>query len=56
MPPIDVICHFINWSWTFMSAYHVGLTGKAAACAVCKQKGHCSVSQSPMMHLDTIVS
>ncbi|KAF9446509.1 hypothetical protein P691DRAFT_673385, partial [Macrolepiota fuliginosa MF-IS2] len=46
--PIDVICFFINRSWRFMSpsenAYHVGLTGKAATWAVCKQKGHCSVS------------
>ncbi|KAF9441615.1 hypothetical protein P691DRAFT_799222 [Macrolepiota fuliginosa MF-IS2] len=31
-------------SWRFMSAYHVGLTGKAATWAVCKQKGHHSVS------------
>ncbi|KXN84205.1 hypothetical protein AN958_12858 [Leucoagaricus sp. SymC.cos] len=42
--PADVICQFINWSWHFMSAHHVGLTGKAAARAVHKQKGHCAVS------------
>jgi len=51
--PADVIRHFINRSWRFMSgcmsAYRIGLTGKAAAWAVCKQKGHRTVSQSTMM-------
>ncbi|KXN91259.1 hypothetical protein AN958_01581 [Leucoagaricus sp. SymC.cos] len=42
--PVDVICQFINWSWHFMSTYHVGLTEKPAAWAVHKQKGHCAVS------------
>jgi hypothetical protein len=35
--PVDVIQHFINCSWQFMSAYRMGLTGKAAAWAVQKQ-------------------
>jgi len=34
--PIDVICHFVNGSWHFMSAYQVGLTGKATMWAVQK--------------------
>ncbi|KXN88600.1 hypothetical protein AN958_06864 [Leucoagaricus sp. SymC.cos] len=54
--PVNVICQFINWSWHFMSAYCIGLTGKAAAWAVHKQKGHCAVSQSMMMLLDAIVN
>ncbi|KXN89679.1 hypothetical protein AN958_05341 [Leucoagaricus sp. SymC.cos] len=54
--PDDVIRHFINRSWRFISAYRVGLTGKAAAWAVRKQKGHRSVSQSAMMHLEAILT
>ena len=54
--PTDVIRRFINRSWRFMSAYRIGLTGKAAAWAVRKQKGHRSVSQSAMMHLDAILT
>jgi hypothetical protein len=42
--PVDVIQRFINRSWRFMSAYHMGLTGKAAAWAVQNQKQHCQVS------------
>ncbi|KXN83325.1 hypothetical protein AN958_01561, partial [Leucoagaricus sp. SymC.cos] len=53
--PVNVICRFINQSWCFMSAYHIGLTGKAAVWAVHKQKGHHAVSQSAMMLLDAIV-
>ncbi|KXN88383.1 hypothetical protein AN958_07392, partial [Leucoagaricus sp. SymC.cos] len=54
--PTDVICRFINRSWRFMSAYHQGLTGKAAEWAVHKQKGHWAVSHSAMMHIKAIVS
>ena len=38
--PIDVIRRFINRSWRFLSAYRLGLTGRAAMWAVRKQKGH----------------
>ncbi|KAF8588139.1 hypothetical protein K439DRAFT_1658713 [Ramaria rubella] len=54
--PVDVIRWFINRAWRFMSAYRIGLTGKAAAWAVRKQKGHRTVSQAAMMHLDAILS
>ncbi|KAF8583452.1 hypothetical protein K439DRAFT_1505968 [Ramaria rubella] len=54
--PVDVIRHFINKAWRFMSAYHIGLTGQAAAWAVRKQKGHRAVSKSAMMHLDMIIN
>lgn len=37
---VDVIRRFINRSWRFMSAYRIGLKGKAAEWAVRKQKGH----------------
>ncbi|KAJ3553708.1 hypothetical protein NP233_g12583 [Leucocoprinus birnbaumii] len=53
--PVDVIRRFINRSWRFMSAYRLGLTGKAAAWAVRKQKGHRAVSNAAMMHLDAVV-
>ena len=39
-----------------MDAYRVPLSGKAAAWAVRKQKGHRTVSQSAMMHLDAVVN
>ena len=35
--PPDVIRRFMNQSWRFMEAYCIGLKGKAAAWAVCKQ-------------------
>ncbi|KAF8585146.1 hypothetical protein K439DRAFT_1344160, partial [Ramaria rubella] len=54
--PVDVIWRFINRAWRFMSTYRIGLTGKAAAWAVRKQKGHRTVSQAAMMHLDAILS
>jgi len=52
----DVIRRFVNRSWCFMSAYRVGLTGKAATWAVRKQKGHRAVLRAAMMHLDVIIS
>jgi len=39
-----------------MDAYRVPLSGKAAAWAVRKQKGHRTISQGAMMHLDAIVN
>jgi hypothetical protein len=53
--PVDVIQQFINRSWRFMSAYHLGLTGKAAAWAVKKQKQHHKVSTSAMMAIDSLL-
>ena len=38
-----------------MSAYCMGLTGKAVLWAVHKQKGHRSASRTAMMHLDAEV-
>ena len=43
-------------SWWFMSAHHIKLTGKVAVWDIRKQKNHRSVSQTAMMHLDTIVN
>jgi len=54
--PVDVVRKFINRSWQFMDAYCIPLSSKAAAWAVCKQKGHHTISQSAMMHLDAIFS
>ena len=53
---VDTIRRFINRSWRFMDAYRVPLSGKAAAWAVRKQKGHRSISWSAMMHLDAVVN
>ncbi|KAF9502722.1 hypothetical protein BS47DRAFT_1310760, partial [Hydnum rufescens UP504] len=54
--PVETIQRFINWSWHFMSAYHLGLTGKAAEWAVRKQKSHCSVAQHAMLAIDSILN
>ena len=54
--PVEVIRRFINRSWRWMSAYHMGLTGEAAQWAVRKQKGHRSVSRTAMMHLDAVLN
>jgi hypothetical protein len=54
--PVDVIRRFVNRSWRFMDAYRKGLTGKAAAWAVKKQKGHRSVSQQAYMHLEAVLN
>jgi hypothetical protein len=53
--PVDVIQRFINHSWQFISAYHMGLTGKAAAWAVQKQKQHHQVSAQAMMSIEAIL-
>uniref|UniRef100_A0A0W0GC52 DDE-1 domain-containing protein n=1 Tax=Moniliophthora roreri TaxID=221103 RepID=A0A0W0GC52_MONRR len=54
--PTDVIQRFINQSWRFMDAYQKGLTGKAAAWAVKKQCGHCTVSVSAYMALEAVLN
>ncbi|KAF9507952.1 hypothetical protein BS47DRAFT_1366268 [Hydnum rufescens UP504] len=54
--PIETIQHFINRSWCFMSAYCLGLTGKAAEWAVRKQKSHHSVAQHAMLAIDSILN
>ena len=53
--PVEEIQRFINRSWRWISAYRMGLTGNTAQWAVRKQKGHCSVSRSAMMHLDAVL-
>ena len=54
--PVDVIRKFVNRSWRFMDAYRIPLSGKAAAWAVRKQKGHRTVSRTAMMHLDAVLN
>jgi len=51
----EVIRRFINCSWWFMSAYRMGLTGKAAEWAVKKQKQHCQVSHRAMMSIEAVL-
>ena len=53
--PTEVIRKFINHSWRFMSAYRMGLTGKAAEWAMKKQKGHRQVSRSAMMSIEAVL-
>ncbi|KAF8234475.1 hypothetical protein L208DRAFT_1209214, partial [Tricholoma matsutake] len=50
--PAEVIQRFINWLWRFIDAYRKGLTGEAAAWAVCKQRSHRGVSESAMKALE----
>jgi hypothetical protein len=54
--PVDVIQRFVNRSWRFMDAYRKGLTGKAAAWAVKKQKGHRAVSRRAYMQLEAVLN
>ena len=54
--PVAVLRRFINCSWQFMSAYHLGLTGKAAIWAVRRQKQHHKVSQSAMMSINAVLN
>ncbi|OAX32695.1 hypothetical protein K503DRAFT_701649 [Rhizopogon vinicolor AM-OR11-026] len=51
----EVIRRFINRSWCFMSAYRLGLTGKAAEWAVQKQRQHRQVSQRAMMSVEAVL-
>ena len=53
--PVKVICHFINRSFRFMSAYCLGLSGKAMEWAVRKQRQHRSVSQRAMMAIEAVL-
>jgi hypothetical protein len=53
--PVEVIRRFINRSYRFMSAYRLGLTGKAAEWAVRKQKQHRAVSQRAMMAIEAVL-
>jgi hypothetical protein len=50
------IQRFVNRSWSFMDACRKGLTGKAAAWAVKKQKVHRTVSRSAYMHLEAVLN
>jgi hypothetical protein len=50
--PPEVIQRFIQRSWRFMSAYRMGLTGKAAAWAVRKQKSHRTCNESILAELE----
>jgi ribosomal protein S18 len=52
--PTEVIRRFIQRSWRFMSAYRMGLTGKAAAWAVRKQKSHRACNQTILAEIDKI--
>jgi hypothetical protein len=54
--PTDTIRRFCNRSWRFISAYRVGLKGKAAQWAVRKQKGHRTCSRTAMTHLEAILN
>ncbi|KIO12001.1 hypothetical protein M404DRAFT_125666 [Pisolithus tinctorius Marx 270] len=53
--PLEVICRFINRSYRFMSAYRLGLSGRAAEWAVHKQKQHRQVSQHAMMSIEAVL-
>ena len=52
---IEVIRWFINRSGRFLEAYRSGLTGKAAAWAVKKQKQHRAVSERAMVAMENVV-
>jgi hypothetical protein len=52
--PVEVIWQFINCSGQFVEAYWSGLTGKAAAWAVKKQKQHCGVSERAMVAMENV--
>ncbi|OAX40515.1 hypothetical protein K503DRAFT_687415, partial [Rhizopogon vinicolor AM-OR11-026] len=53
--PTEVIRRFISRSWRLMSAYRLGLMGKAAEWAVQKQKRHRQVSQRAMMSIEAVL-
>ena len=52
--PVEVIRRFINRSGRFLEAYRSGLTGKAAAWAVKRQKQHRSVSERAMVAMENV--
>ena len=51
---VEVIRRFINRSRRFVEAYRSGLTRKAAAWAVKKQKQHCAVSERAMVAVENV--
>ncbi|KIJ33012.1 hypothetical protein M422DRAFT_183718, partial [Sphaerobolus stellatus SS14] len=53
--PVDVIRWFINRAWRFTAAYQGGLTGKAAAWAVRKFKGHHTISNAALISIEVLV-
>ncbi|KIJ31504.1 hypothetical protein M422DRAFT_185786, partial [Sphaerobolus stellatus SS14] len=53
--PMDVIHRFINCSWRFTPAYQGGLTGKAAAWAIRKLKGHHTISNAAFISIEALV-
>ncbi|TFK17908.1 hypothetical protein FA15DRAFT_604234, partial [Coprinopsis marcescibilis] len=54
--PTDVVRRFINRSWCFTEAYTIGVTGKAAAWAVRKYKGHRTISQRALVSIEALVA
>ena len=52
--PVEVIRWFINSSGQFVETYRSGLTGKAAAWAVKKQKQHRAVSERAMVAMENV--
>ena len=52
--PVEVIRRFINRSGRFVEAYRSGLTGKATAWAVKKQKQHRAVSERAMVAMENV--
>ena len=52
--PVEVIRRFINRSGRCMEAYRAGLTGKAAAWAVKKQKRHRVVPERAMVAMENV--
>jgi hypothetical protein len=54
--PVEVIRRFFNRTWRFMDAYRRGLTGKAAAWAVKKQKAHRRVGQQAMSSIEAVLN
>ncbi|ETW78263.1 hypothetical protein HETIRDRAFT_55506, partial [Heterobasidion irregulare TC 32-1] len=53
--PVEVICCFFNRSWHFIDIYCRGFTRKAVEWAICKQKSHCTVSQSAIMSIEAVL-
>ena len=54
--PVEVIRRSINRSWRFISAYRLGLDGKAAARAAQKFRQHRTVSRRAMMSIEAVLS
>jgi len=50
--PTETLRRFCNRSFRFMEAYRKGLSVKAAAWCVKKQKGHRAISEAVMKELD----